>query len=96
MIGSNRDLLSIRSCLDSEIAALSRLARSAPDRDRLSHRLSMLVRERKALSAVLANRHIEARNKIVDLSRWYSGDGALCEVLHRIAVMPVASRLRRL
>lgn len=96
MIGSNRDLLTIRSSLDCEIEAVSQLARNGPDLDYLSHRLSMLVRERRALSAALASRHSEATNKVVDLWRWYSGDGALREVLHRIATMPAADHLRRL
>jgi hypothetical protein len=95
VIGSNRDLLTIRSSLDCEIEAVSQRARNAPDLDDLSHRLSMLVRERRALSAALANRHSEATNKVVDLWRWYSGDGALREVLHRIALMPTTGRLRR-
>jgi hypothetical protein len=95
MIGSNRDLHLIRSALDSEIEALSHLARHAPDLDHLSRHLSILIRERKALSAALANRHVEAANKVVDLSRWFSGDGALREVLHHIAAIPTAGHLRR-
>jgi hypothetical protein len=96
VLGSNRDLLSIRSSLDYEIEVLSQLARNASDLDHLSRRLSMLVRERRMLSAALANRHIEAANKVVDLWRWYSGDGALREVLHRIAAMPITGHLRRI
>ena len=95
MLGSNRDLLSIRSSLDYEIEVLSQLARNASDLDHLSRRLSMLVRERRMLSAALANRHIEAANKVVDLSRWFSGDGALREVLHHIAAIPAAGDSRR-
>lgn len=95
MIGSNRDLHLIRSALDSEIEKLSRFARNFPDLDHLSHHLSVLERERKALSAALANRDAEAANKVVDLSRWFSGDGALREVLHHIAAIPAPGRLRR-
>jgi hypothetical protein len=95
VIGSNRDLLAIRSSLDCRIEALSQLARNAPDLDRLSYRLSRLVRERRALSAVLANRRSEAANQVVDLSRWYSGDGALNEVLHRISTISTESYLCR-
>jgi hypothetical protein len=71
------------------------LARNTPDLDHLVRHLSILMRERKALSAALANRHIEAANKVVDLSRWFSGDGALREVLHHIAAIPAAGDSRR-
>jgi hypothetical protein len=96
MLGSNRDLRSIRSRLDCEIETLSRLARHSPDPDPLSRRLSLLVRERRAVSATLANRHVEAANKVVDLSRWFSGNGALHEIVHRVAPLSAAAGWRRM
>lgn len=96
MLGSNRDLCSIRASLDSEIEALSRIARYAPDPSPLSRRLSLLVRERRAVSATLANRQAEAANKVVDLSRWFSGNGALYAIVRRATPLSEATRRRRM
>jgi hypothetical protein len=96
MLGSNRDLCSIRASLDCEIETLSRMARYSPDPDRLSRRLSLLLRERRAVSATLANRQAEAANKVVDLSRWFSGNGALYAIVYRATPLSEAARRRRL
>jgi hypothetical protein len=40
-------------------------------------RLAALGRECIAVSATLVNRRIEAAKKVVDLSRWFNGNGAL-------------------
>ena len=77
MIGTNRDLKSIQRILDCRIMELKQLARGASDPAWISARLTALGRERIAVSAILANRRIEAAKKIVDLSCWFSGNGAL-------------------
>jgi hypothetical protein len=77
MLGTNRDLHRIRRMLDSEIAALRLVAAIAPEDDRTSQRLDLLARQRLSISAVLANRRIEAAKKVVVLSRWLSGNGLL-------------------
>jgi hypothetical protein len=43
----------------------------------ISDRLAALGREHIAVSATLVNRRIEATKKVVDLSRWFNGNGAL-------------------
>jgi hypothetical protein len=81
VIGTNSDLELIRGCLDSEIAALSRLVDSqTSDQAWITYRLVTLGRRRIAVSATLANRRAEAAKKVVDLSRWFTGDGALGEI----------------
>ncbi len=81
MIGTNSDLELIRGCLDSEIATLSRLAdNNATDQAWVTYRLVTLGRRRIAVAATLANRRAEAAKKVVDLSRWFTGDGALSEI----------------
>ncbi len=80
MIGTNSDLELIRYCLDSEIGVLLQTAGGGPDRDLVSRRLAVLGRRRSAVSATLANRRAEAAKPVVDLSRWFSGNGALDEI----------------
>jgi hypothetical protein len=80
VIGTNSDLELIRGRLDSEIAALSRRTDSATDQAWVTYRLVTLGRRRIAVAATLANRRAEAAKKVVDLSRWFSGDGALGEI----------------
>lgn len=43
----------------------------------VSDRLAAFGRERIMVSAALVNRRSEAGKKVVDLSRWYTGDGVL-------------------
>jgi hypothetical protein len=77
MIGTNRDLKSIQHILDYRITELKQFASRGPGAAWVSLQLAALGRERIAVSAILANRRIEATKKIVDLSRWFSGNGAL-------------------
>ncbi len=77
MIGTNRNLAAMQQILDFEITRLTRLSTGASDQIRIEHRLASLYRQRGAVGAALLNRHAEAENKIVDFSRWYSGNGAL-------------------
>ena len=87
MIGTNRDLKSLQHSLDAEFAALSRLADRTHDQSWIPVRLAAVTRWRIAISTTLANRRIEATKKVVDLSRWYDGNGALAAVIDRIAPM---------
>jgi len=80
MIGTNRELKSIQRSLDRQIIELSRLARAAPHKSSASDRLTELGRQRIRISAVLANRRIEAAKRVVELSRWLTGNGALFKV----------------
>ena len=81
MIGTNSDLELIRGCLDSEIAALSRLSdNSAADQAWVTYRLVTLGRRRMAVAATLANRRAEAAKRVVDLSCWFTGNGELGEI----------------
>lgn len=77
MIGTNRDLREVGRMLDLEINRLQRLATGASAGSRIDRRLSLMYRQRISISAALANRHIEASNKVVIFSRWFSGAGAL-------------------
>jgi hypothetical protein len=77
MIGTNRELESIRRMLDDRIAELSRCAGSASCPCWVPDLIAAFGRQRTMLAATLANRRIEAVKKVVDLGRWYNGDGAL-------------------
>jgi hypothetical protein len=77
MIGTNRDLKSMQRILDCRIIALKQLAGAAPEQNWISRRLAFLSRQRIAVCATLVNRRIEAARHIVDLSRWFNGNGAL-------------------
>ncbi len=77
MIGTNRDLAAMRQILDCEIARCWTLAKRASGAICVGHRLASLYRQRGAVCATLLNRQAEAENKIVDFSRWVSGNGAL-------------------
>jgi hypothetical protein len=75
MIGTNRDLRSIQQTLDCRIIELKQLADATSDQAWISARLTALGRERIAVSAILANRRIEAAKKVVVFSRWLTGNG---------------------
>ena len=77
VIGTNRDLKSMRRILNCRITELKQLAGAAPEQGWISDRLTTLGRERIAISATLVNRRTEAAKKVVDLSRWFNGNGAL-------------------
>jgi hypothetical protein len=47
------------------------------DRAWVSARLTALDRERLAVSAILANRRLEAAKKVVVFSRWLTGNGVI-------------------
>lgn len=76
-IGPNRDLKSIRQSLDCHIRELKQLAGGTSDRVWISARLTALGRERIAVSAILADRRIEAGQKVVVFSRWLTGNGVI-------------------
>jgi hypothetical protein len=75
MIGTNRDLKSIQRILDCRIMELKQLARGGSDPAWNSARLTALGHQRIAVSAILANRRIEAAKKVVVFSRWLTGTG---------------------
>jgi hypothetical protein len=77
VIGANRDLKSMQRILECRIIELKQLAGDAPARDWITDRLAVLSRQRIAVCATLVNRRIEAARPIVDLSRWFNGNGAL-------------------
>jgi hypothetical protein len=77
MIGTNRDLGSIQQILDCRIMELKQLASATPDRAWVSAELTALGRDRIAVSAILANRRIEAAKRVVVLSRWLTGNGVI-------------------
>ena len=77
MIGTNRDLIALRDVLEHEIVRLQQLAMARPAPDWVERRLSLLARHRHSLCAVLVSRRSEAANKVVVLSRWFTGNGAL-------------------
>ena len=77
MIGTNRDLKSMQRILDWRITELKQLADDAPEQNWISDRLAFLSRQRIAVCATLVNRRIEAARHVVDLSRWFNGNGAL-------------------
>ena len=77
VIGTNRDLKSMQRILDCRIIELKQLAGDAPEQNWISDRLAVLSRQRIAVCATLVNRRIEAARHIVDLSRWFNGNGAL-------------------
>ena len=77
MIGTNRDLRSMQRILDDQKIELKRLACADREQTWISERLSSLGRERVAVSATLVNRRTEAAKKVVDLSCWFTGNGAL-------------------
>jgi hypothetical protein len=77
MIGTNRDLVQMQQILDREISRLNRLAGGARDTERIETRLATMCRQRISVCAALVNRRIEAANKVVEFSRWVSGNGAL-------------------
>jgi hypothetical protein len=85
VIGTNRDLELLLRSLDREFATLSRLARRAPDQTWISYRLVALRRHRSAISATLANRRLEAAKPVVDLTRWFHGNGELDAIGDRVA-----------
>ena len=85
VIGTNRDLKSMQHILNCRITELKQLASAAPEQGWISDRLTTLGRERIAVSATLVNRRTEAAKKVVDLSRWFNGNGALFSSgLHRV------------
>jgi len=75
MIGTNRDLKSIQRILDCRIMELKQLARGGSDPAWNSARLTALGHQRIAVSAILANRRIEAAKKVVVFSHWLTGTG---------------------
>jgi hypothetical protein len=77
VIGTNRDLKSMQRILDWRITELKQLADDAPEQNWISDRLAFLSRQRIAVCATLVNRRIEAARHVVDLSRWFNGNGAL-------------------
>jgi hypothetical protein len=77
MIGTNRDLAAIKQIVHAEIDRLQRMAAGTRDTARIGRELKVLYRQRLAVAAALVNRRIEASNKIVDFSRWVSGNGAI-------------------
>jgi hypothetical protein len=77
LIGTNRDLAERQELLDREILRLQRVASDGAAPGLLDRRLVALCRQRIAVCAALVNRRIEASNKVVVLSRWVSGNGAL-------------------
>lgn len=81
MIGTNHDLAAIKQIANREIDRLLYLAGGTRDTACIERELSLRYRQRLAICAVLVNRRIEASNKIVDFSRWFSGNGALDRVL---------------
>ena len=76
VIGTNRDLKSMQRIRNCRITALKQLASAVPEQGWISDRLTTLGRERIAVSATLVNRRTEAAKKVVDLSRWFNGNGA--------------------
>jgi hypothetical protein len=77
MIGTNWDLVQMQQILDREIFRLNRLAGGARGPGGIETRLAMMCRQRISVCAALVNRRIEAANKVVEFSRWVSGNGAL-------------------
>jgi hypothetical protein len=77
MIGTNRDLVEMQQILDREIFRLNRLAGGPRGPGGIETRLAMMCRQRISVCAALVNRRIEAANKVVEFSRWVSGNGAL-------------------
>ncbi len=77
MTGTNRDLAEMCQILDQEILRLRPLADAAAGPSWIDRRLNLLCRQRIAVCAALVNRRVEASNKVVVLSRWVSGCGAL-------------------
>jgi hypothetical protein len=77
MIGTNRDLVQMQQILDHEIFRLNRLAGGPRGRGGIETRLAMMCRQRISVCAALVNRRVEAANKVVEFSRWVSGNGAL-------------------
>ncbi|MGE5271214.1 MAG: hypothetical protein ACM3JG_16255 [Thiohalocapsa sp.] len=82
MIGTNRDLAAIKQIVHREIDRLQHLAAGTRHTACIERELSVLYRQRLAVSAALVNRRVEASNRIVNFSRWVSGNGAL-DVLAR-------------
>lgn len=79
MIGTNRELMSIQRILDCRILALRQSINGVPDPDCIAARLTALGRERIAVSAIPANRRIEAAKKVVDLTRWFTENSAFSD-----------------
>lgn len=77
MIGTNRDLTAMRQLLDFEIRKFGAMAKATPGQDWIQKRLDSLCRQRLAVCAALVNRRAEAAKRVVDFSRWTSGNGAL-------------------
>jgi low affinity Fe/Cu permease len=77
MIGTNRDLVQMQQILDREIFRLNRLAGGPRGPGGIETRLARMCRQRISICAALVNRRIEAANKVVEFSRWVSGNGAL-------------------
>jgi len=77
MIGTNRDLVVMREILEFEISRCQTMAKSSPGQRWIGDRLVSLSRQRIAVSAALVNRRAEAAKRVVDFSRWVSGNGAL-------------------
>lgn len=77
MIGTNRDLQTMGQVLDHEIHRLQQLAADPSAPSWIHRRLTLMCRQRISVCAALANRRIEASNKVVTFSRWVSGYGVL-------------------
>ena len=77
MIGTNQDLVEMQQILDREITRLNRLTAGTRGPGWFENRLGLLCRQRISVCAALVNRRIEAANKVVEFSRWVSGNGAL-------------------
>lgn len=77
MLGTNRDLTTMQELLDFEILRFDAMAKGAPEQAWIRHRFVCLTRQRIAVCAALVNRRAEAAKKVVDFSRWVSGNGAL-------------------
>jgi hypothetical protein len=77
MIGTNRDLVEMQQILDREILRLNDLSGGTSGPGGIEQRLALMCRQRISVCAALVNRRIEAANKVVEFSRWVSGNGAL-------------------
>ena len=92
MIGTNRDLATIKEIVDCEINRLRHLATGTRDTAGIDRQLSVLYRQRLAVCAVLLNRRVEASKGIVDFSRWINGSGALDVLARSRSAIPRSKR----
>ena len=83
MIGKNSDLKAVCESIDREIFRL-RALKSAQglcvEFGPIDLQLTALARQRRALCLAVVNREIEASRRVVSLSQWLSGNGALDEL----------------